>query len=155
MKAWKAIGLAALAIGLAPYRIEKNEAEKSSLYESLLFRMKVKRPGPNDVEDAPQTEIEFIPVPRLTHPEDYVDDRLSDRIEQGVEDLFGDDAEPVLTVVHQAADKVEDMVDKAKDAVEDFVDSDAVKETVEKIEDAAFDAANHAANHVKDITDGV
>lgn len=156
MKAWKAIGLAALAIGLTPYRIERNEADRTSEYESLLYRMKIKRRSHDEAANTGEaaTEIEMVLVPRLTHPDDYEDDRLSDRIEQGVEDLFGDNAEPVIHVVHQAADRVEDVVDKAKDAVEDFLDNDTVKETAEKVEDAAFDAVNHAANQVKDALDG-
>jgi len=153
MKAWKAIGLAALAIGLTPYRIERNEENRTSEYESLLYRMRIKRRTHDEAANTGEaaTEVEMVLVPRLTHPDDYEDDRLSDRIEQGVEDLFGDNAEPVIHVVHQAADVVEDVVDKAKDTVEDFLDSGAAKKAAEKVEDTVFD---NSAAPVKDAPDG-
>lgn len=154
MKAWKAIGLAALAIGLAPFRIEKDEEENTSLYESLLCLVTVKRRAKKGTEDKGSLDINLRLAPRLTCPEDFEDDKLSERIERGVEDLFGDDAEPVLNMAHEAAAKVEDAVDKAKDAVEDVVDTEAVKETAEKLGDAAFEAVNTAANKVKDALDG-
>jgi len=156
MKAWKAIGLAALAIGLTPFRIEKNEEEKTSIYESLLCLVTVKRRTKKEGEgtDSPQVDVNLRLVPRLTCPEEYEDDKLSDRIERGVEDLFGDDAEPVLNLAHEAAGKVGDVVEKAKDAVEDMVDTEAVKEAAGKLGDAAFDAVNHAANKVKGVLDG-
>jgi len=71
MKAWKALGLAALAIGLVPYHVEKDEEEKTSLYESLLLRVNVKRRTDEEIAgtDLSKTDINVSFVPLLNPPQ--------------------------------------------------------------------------------------
>ncbi len=71
MKAWKALGLAALTAGLIPYHVEKDEEKKTSLYESLLLRVNVKRRSDEEIAgtDLSKTEINVSFVPLLNPPQ--------------------------------------------------------------------------------------
>ncbi len=94
MKAWKVLGLAALAVGLTPTRLEKDEESHTFLYECLLCRVKVKRRPEEEVAgtDLAKTDIDVQLVPRITCPEDYEDDFDFD----GDDIFFPAEEEPVV-----------------------------------------------------------
>lgn len=50
-KFWKILGLGALAAGLTPYKVEKNEETGENSYQALLWRITV-GPGENETKKA-------------------------------------------------------------------------------------------------------
>lgn len=149
---WKVLGFAALAAGLTPYKVDKNEETGESSYQALLWRGSTK-PG----EDGGKREV------LVNFGEGTLTGKVLDAIEKKEEaHLFSDelsveyhsaDDEDDIEVVdltaevedaaESAAEEATDAVEKAADAAEDAVDAieDAVEDTVENTADAAEEAA--------------
>lgn len=114
---WKVLGFAALAAGLTPYKVEKNEETGENNYQALLWGGSSK-PG----ENGEKRNI------AINLGEGTLTSMLMDAIEKKSEaHLFSDElsveyhapeAEEVVEVVEKAAEAVEEVVEEAAEAVE-------------------------------------
>ena len=142
-KFWKILGLGALAAGLTPYKVEKDEETGENSYQALLWRI-TSAPGQ---EEGEKRRID------INLGEGTLTSKLLDAMEKKDEPhLFSDE----LSVEYHAGDvkeAVEDLAEKAADAAEDAVD--AAKDVAEKVADAAEEAAEKAADVVEDAVDAV
>lgn len=136
MKAfWKVLGFSALAAGLTPYKVEKNEETGESTYQALLWRGSTK-PG----EGGSKREV------LINLAEGTLTGKVMDALEKKKEaHLFSDE----LSVDYHSVDEddadVAAAVEDAAAAVEDAADTVA-----EKVADAAEDAAAEVAAAVED-----
>ena len=139
-KFWKILGLGALAVGLTPYKVEKNEETGESSYQALLWRI-TSAPG----EGESKREI------GINLGEGTLTAKLMSMTEKTEEPhLFSDELCVEYTgnteTVEEAAEKAAEMAEKAVKAVEDVAEEaakaaeEAVKDIVEKAEKAAEEA---------------
>lgn len=139
-KFWKVLGLGALAAGLTPYKVEKNEETGEKSYQALLWR----------ITSAPVGEDKKIDI-GINLGEGTLTSKLMDIVEKKEEPhLFSDE----LSVEYHAGDAkgaVEDLAEKAADAAEDV--ADAVEDVAEKVADAAEEAAEKVADAVEKAID--
>ena len=115
---WKVLGVAALAVGLTPYKVEKDEERGEKRYQALLWQATVSS-GEGE-EKKVDVNLGFkSPADKEAH---LFSDELS------VEYSSGD----LLDAVEDAAEKAAETVQEAKEAV-----CDAVETACEAVEDAA------------------
>ena len=143
-KFWKILGLGALAAGLTPYKVEKNEETGENSYQALLWRI-TSAPGSGDnkreininLGEGTLTSMLAGAAGKKEEPHLFSDE-LS--VEYTAPAATGDLAEKVEDAVETAADAAEDLAEKAADGLE---------EAAEK----AADLAEKAADAVKDAID--
>lgn len=139
-KFWKVLGLGALAAGLTPYKVEKNEETGEKSYQALLWR----------ITSSPIGEDKKIDI-GINLGEGTLTSKLMDMVEKKDEPhLFSDE----LSVEYHAGDAVEaaedlaeDLADAAEDLAEDL--ADAAEDVAEKVADAAEEAAEKTADMVE------
>lgn len=139
-KFWKVLGLGALAAGLTPYKVEKNEETGEKSYQALLWR----------ITSSPAGDDKKIDI-GINLGEGTLTSKLMDIVEKKEEPhLFSDE----LSVEYHAGSAVEaaeDLAEKAADVAEDV--ADAVEDAAEKVADAAEEAAEKAADAVEKAVD--
>ena len=150
-KFWKILGLGALAVGLTPYKVEKNEETGENSYQALLWRI---TSTPGDEETKREININLgegtltsklmsaagkTEEPHLFSDElcvEYTGGKVS--VSEAVEDAAEAAAEAVEETV-KAAEEAEEAVEEAAEAA-----VETVKETV-----AAVEAAEETAEEPK------
>ena len=148
-KFWKILGLGALAIGLTPYKVEKNEETGESSYQALLWRI-TSTPG----EGENKREI------GINLGEGTLTSKLMGAAEKAEEPhLFSDELcveyNGNTKTVEEAAEKAAEMAEKAVEEVEEAAEEaakaaeEAVKDIVEKAEKAAEEAVEAAEEAVE------
>ena len=130
-KFWKILGLGALAVGLTPYKVEKNEETGENSYQALLWRI---TSTPGDGETKREIGINL--------GEGTLTSKLMNAAGKTEEPhLFSDE----LCVEYTGgADVVEDTAKKVVETVEE-----AVEETVKEAEEAAEEIAEAVEEVVK------
>lgn len=109
---WKVLGVAALAVGLTPYKVEKDEERGEKRYQALLWQATVS-PGEGE-EKKVDVNLGFkSPADKEAH-------------------LFSDELSVAYGVCAEGAEKAAETVQEAKEAV-----CDAVETACEAVEDAA------------------
>ena len=120
---WKFLGVAALAVGLTPYKVEKDEERGESRYQALLWQANV-TPGEGDEKKRVDINLGF-----------------KSPVEKNEPHLFSDELSVAYDAcgqcVEKAADVVEEVTEKAAEAVEEAVEkasetAETVKETIEE-----------------------
>lgn len=139
-KFWKVLGLGALAAGLTPYKVEKNEETGEKSYQALLWR----------ITSSPVGEDKKIDI-GINLGEGTLTSKLMDIVEKKEEPHLFSDELSVEYHAGDAKDAVEDLAEKAVDAAEDV--ADAVEDVAEKVADAAEEAAEKAADAVEKAID--
>ena len=139
-KFWKVLGLGALAAGLTPYKVEKNEETGEKSYQALLWR----------ITSAPVGEDKKIDI-GINLGEGTLTSELMDIVEKKEEPHLFSDELSVEYHAGDAKDAVEDLAEKAADAAEDV--ADAVEDVAEKVTDAVEEAAEKAADAVEKAID--
>ena len=120
---WKVLGVAALAVGLTPYKVEKDEERGEKRYQALLWQATVS-PGEGE-EKKVDVNLGFkSPADNEAH---LFSDELS--VAYGV---CAEGAEKAADAAADAAEKAAETVQEAKEAV-----CDAVETACEAVEDAA------------------
>ena len=157
-KFWKILGLGALAVGLTPYKVEKNEQTGESSYQALLWRI---TSAPGEGEDKRSIDINLgegtltsklmSAVEKVEEPHLFSDELCveytggAEAAEEAVEEAAEAAAEAVeetVNAVEEAEKTVEEAAEAAEKAVEEAAEAaaEAVEETVETVE-AAEEAA--------------
>lgn len=149
---WKVLGFAALAAGLTPYKVDKNEETGENSYQALLWHGSIK---PGEGEGKREVLVNF--------GEGTLTGKVLDAIEKKKEaHLFSDelsvdyhsadeedaaDAGEAVTAAEDAAAEAEDAVaavtEDAAAVVEDAAAEDAAdvaEDAADAVEDAAADA---------------
>ena len=109
---WKVLGVAALAVGLTPYKVEKDEERGEKRYQALLWQATVSS-GEGE-EKKVDVNLGFkSPADKEAH-------------------LFSDELSVAYGVCAKGAEKAAETVQEAKEAV-----CDAVETACEAVEDAA------------------
>lgn len=135
-KFWKILGLGALAVGLTPYKVEKNEETGENSYQALLWRI-TSMPG----EDGEKRAI------GISLGEGTLTSKLMEAVEKKEEPhLFSDE----LSVEYAAptADGVRAAVEEVKEEA-----AEAVEEAAGKIGEAAEEAAEAAEEAAEEISE--
>lgn len=135
-KFWKVLGLGALAAGLTPYKVERNEETGESVYQALLWRVKVRRGTAEDGDDKWDIGVDV--------GEGTLTSKLR-REKAGEPHLFSDE----LSVEYAAPEDAEEAADAAREAAEAAMDAaDAAEEAAQEalaVAEAAQEAADEAA----------
>ncbi len=139
-KFWKVLGLGALAAGLTPYKVEKNEETGEKSYQALLWR----------ITSSPAGEDKKIDI-GINLGEGTLTSKLMDIVEKKEEPHLFSDELSVEYHAGDAKDAVEDLAEKAADVAEDV--ADAVEDVAEKVADAVEEAAEKAADAVEKAID--
>lgn len=139
-KFWKVLGLGALAAGLTPYKVEKNEETGENSYQALLWRI-TSAPGE---EEGEKRRIginlgEGTLTSKLMEAMEKKDEPHLFSDELSVEYHTGDAADAIEDLAEKAADVAENVADAAENAAEKA--ADIAEKAIEKAEDAAKDAA--------------
>ncbi len=117
---WKVLGVAALAVGLTPYKVEKDEERGEKRYQALLWQATVS-PGEGE--------------------EKKVDVNLGFKSPADKEEahLFSDELSVAYGVCAEGAEKAADAAEKAAETVQEAKEAvcDAVETACEAVEDAA------------------
>ena len=133
-KFWKILGLGALAAGLTPYKVEKNEETGEKSYQALLWR----------ITSAPAGEDKKIDI-GINLGEGTLTSMLMNAAEKKEEPhLFSDElsVEYTAPTAEKAADVIEEVTEKAAEAAEEAAEK--VEETVEAAASAVEDAVEEA-----------
>lgn len=141
-KFWKVLGLGALAAGLTPYKVEKNEETGEKSYQALLWR----------ITSSPASEDKKIDI-GINLGEGTLTSKLMDIMEKKDEPHLFSDELSVEYHTGAAAEAAEDLAEKAADVAEDL--ADATEDIAEKVADAAEEAAEKAADVVEKAADAV
>lgn len=121
---WKVLGVAALAVGLTPYKVEKDEERGEKRYQALLWQATVS-PGEGE-EKKVDVNLGF------KSPADKEEAHLfSDELSVAY-DVCAEGVEKAADAAADAAEKAAETVQEAKEAV-----CDAVETACEAVEDAA------------------
>ena len=132
-KFWKILGLGALAVGLTPYKVEKNEETGESSYQALLWRI---TSAPGEGENKREIGINL--------GEGTLTAKLMNMTEKAEEShLFSDE----LCVEYTGGiDTAEESAEKAVEAVEKTVEEtiEATEEVAEEIAETVEEAAQEA-----------
>lgn len=126
-KFWKILGLGALAAGLTPYKVEKNEETGEKSYQALLWR----------ITSTPAGEDKKIDI-GINLGEGTLTSMLMNAAEKKEEPhLFSDElsVEYTAPTAEKAADVIEEVKEQAAEAVEEAAEK--VEETVEAAAEAA------------------
>lgn len=117
---WKVLGVAALAVGLTPYKVEKDEERGEKRYQALLWQATVS-PGEGE--------------------EKKVDVNLGFKSPADKEEahLFSDELSVAYDVCAEGVEKAADAAEKAAETVQEVKEAvcDAVETACEAVEDAA------------------
>lgn len=139
-KFWKVLGLGALAAGLTPYKVEKNEETGENSYQALLWRI---TSAPSE-EEGEKRRIDInlgegTLTSKLMEAMEKKDEPHLFSDELSVEYHTGDAADALEDLAEKAADVAEDVAEKAANAAEEAAEKagDLMKKAVEKAEDAA------------------
>lgn len=135
-KFWKILGLGALAVGLTPYKVEKNEESGESSYQALLWRI-TSAPGDGESKRAIDINLgEGTLTSKLMSAVEKVEEPHLFSDELCVEYTGGVDA--VKETVEAAEEAAEETAEAAEEAVKETIE--AVEETEEAVEEAAVAA---------------
>ena len=136
---WKVLGVAALAVGLTPYKVEKDEETGENKYQALLWQAKREKKGGENEKGELNITLGFY------SPFQQEEAHLFS------EDLSVEYAVPKVQETAEAVlDTVKETAEKAADAVEDAVENAAgtaeaaAGELKEKAEAAAEAVENKA-----------
>ena len=139
-KFWKILGLGALAVGLTPYKVEKNEETGESSYQALLWRIS-STPGEGEnkraidinLGEGTLTSKLLSAVEKAEEPHLFSDELCVEYNggEAGVAEAVEEAAEAAAEAVEETAEAVEEAVEEAAEAA-----AEAVEETVEAVEEA-------------------
>lgn len=124
---WKVLGAAALAIGLTPYKVEKNEETGENSYQALLWQM-TSKPGEGEEKRKIDVELGFKAPDKEVH--------LFSNGLRVAYDACAEGAEQAAEVVEEAVEAAEEKVEEVQEAV-----ADAAEEVKDAVEKAAEDAA--------------
>ncbi len=124
---WKVLGVAALAVGLTPYKVEKDEERGEKRYQALLWQATVS-PGEGE-EKKVDVNLGF------KSPADKEAHLFSDELSVA----YGVCAEGAEKAADAAADAAEKAAEKAAETVQEAKEAvcDAVETACEAVEDAA------------------
>ncbi len=141
-KFWKVLGLGALAAGLTPYKVEKNEETGENSYQALLWR----------ITSAPSQEEGEKRRIDINLGEGTLTSKLMNAMDKKEEPhLFSDE----LSVEYHPADTVEaveEMAEKAAGAAEDAAEkvADGLEEAAEKAAEVVEKAADAAEKAIEE-----
>lgn len=136
-KFWKILGLGALAVGLTPYKVEKNEETGESSYQALLWR------GTSKVDEAGERQI------GVNLGEGALTSKIMEAVGKKNEPhLFSDELS-----VEYAAPAAEEIKETAAEVVEEAVE--AAEEAVKAAEEAVVEAAEKAAEAAEEIAEEI
>lgn len=139
MKAfWKVLGFAALAAGLTPYKVDKDEETGESSYQALLWRITANR---SDGEKKWDIGVNL--------GEGTLTSKLMQAAEKKEEAHLFSDELSVEYKTPDAEDIVAEVTEKVAEAAESAVES--VKETVEETAEKAAEAVEAAEEAVEEI----
>lgn len=137
-KFWKILGLGALAVGLTPYKVEKNEETGESSYQALLWRATSK------VDEAGEKQI------GVNLGEGALTSKIMEAVGKKNEPhLFSDE----LSVEYAAPEAVEEITEKAAEVVEEAVE--AAEDAAETVKETAAGAVEEAAEAAEDAAETV
>jgi len=144
MKFWKILGFAALAAGLTPYKVEKNEETGENNYQALLWKGTTRTDS-----DGKHIDINLNEGSLTTKVKSAVEKQKETHLftdELSVEYSAGDVADKVAEAAGDAAAEVEKIAEQVADAAEDKVEelSDKAEEIVDKVENAVEDTTENA-----------
>ncbi len=139
-KFWKILGLGALAVGLTPYKVEKNEETGERSYQALLWRL---TSAPGEDEDKRSIDVtlglpaELMDAVKKTEEPHLFSDELCVEYNGG-ENSVSEAVEEAAEAAEEAAEETVEAVEEAGEAVEEAAEAaeEAVKETVEAVEEA-------------------
>lgn len=121
---WKVLGVAALAAGLTPYKVEKNEETGENSYQALLWR----------ITSAPSQEEGKGRKFGINLGEGTLTARLMEKMEKGDEPhLFSDE----ISIEYNAAKIDENEVEKIVEAAEAAEATECAAEKTVKMAEAA------------------
>ena len=134
-KFWKILGLGALAVGLTPYKVEKNEETGEKSYQALLWRITSAPAGEDKKIDIGINLGEGTLTSKLMNAMDKKEEPHLFSDELSVEYHPADAVEAVEEMAEKAAGAAEDAAEKVADGLEEAAEKAA--EVVEKAADAA------------------
>lgn len=133
-KFWKILGLGALAVGLTPYKVEKNEETGESSYQALLWRI-TSTPGEGEKKwdiginlgEGTLTSKLMGGVEKAEEPHLFSDEICVEYTGAGAAEAVEEAAETVEEAAEEAAGAVE-AVEEAVEAVVETVEAEEPKE---------------------------
>ncbi|MDE7220327.1 MAG: hypothetical protein K2O45_12015 [Oscillospiraceae bacterium] len=126
-KFWKILGLGALAVGLTPYKVEKNEETGESSYQALLWRI-TSAPGQNgDKREIGINLGEGTLTSKLMGAAGNAEEPHLFSDELCVE-YAGADVESAAEAEEEAEEKAEETAEAAEEAVEAAVQETEAEE---------------------------
>lgn len=157
-KFWKFLGLGALAVGLTPYKVEKNEETGESSYQALLWRI-TSTPGEGENKRAIginlgegtltsklMSAVEKVEEPHLFSDELCVEytggtnaaEEAAEETVETVEEAVEETVKAAEEVAEETAEVAEEVAEETVEAVEEVVEetAEAVEEVVEPEEPA-------------------
>ena len=135
-KFWKILGLSALAVGLTPYKVEKNEETGENSYQALLWRI---TSTPGDEETKREIGINLgegtltstlMNAAGKTEEPHLFSDELCVEYTGGI-NTVEETAEKVVETVEKTVEETVEAAEETAEAVEE-----AAKEAVEAVEEA-------------------
>ena len=139
-KFWKILGLGALAVGLTPFKVEKNEETGGNSYQALLWRI-TSTPGDGETKREIGINLgegtltsKLMTAAGKTEEPHLFSDELCVEYTRGI------------NTVEETAEKVVETVEKA---VEETVE--AAEETAEEAAEAVEEAAKEAVEAVEEV----
>lgn len=140
-KFWKVLSLGALAAGLTPYKVEKNEETGEKSYQALLWR----------ITSTPAGEDKKIDI-GINLGEGTLTSKLMEAMAKKEEaHLFSDE----LCVEYAGSESAKDAAEEAAEAVEEAAEkvTETVTEAVEEAAEAAEEAVEAVEDTVEEITE--
>ena len=155
-KFWKILGLSALAVGLTPYKVEKNEETGENSYQALLWRI-TSTPGDEETKreiginlgEGTLTSKLMNAAGKTEEPHLFSDELCVEYtggeagVSEAAEEAAEAAAEAAEEAVEAAAEAAEEAVEAAAEAAEEA--AEAAVEATEEAAEAAAEAAEEAA----------
>ena len=136
---WKVLGIAALAVGLTPYKVEKDEETGENRYQALLWQAtRVKKEMGEDKGEINIT-LGFNSPFQQEEEAHLFSDELSVEYSSGdLLDAVEDAAEKAADVAEDVADAAGDVAEKAADGLEDAAEKagELAEKAAEAVEEA-------------------
>ncbi|MBD5162856.1 MAG: hypothetical protein HDT14_12765 [Oscillibacter sp.] len=137
-KFWKILGLGALAVGLTPYKVEKNEETGENSYQALLWRATSK------VDEAGEKQI------GVNLGEGALTSKIMGAVGKKHEPhLFSDE----LSVEYNAPAATEEVTEKAAEVVEEA--AEAAENAAETVEEAVVETAEETVEAVEEAVEKI
>lgn len=143
---WKVLGVAALAVGLTPYKVEKDEETGENKYQALLWQAKrEKKDGENEKGELNITLGFYSPFQQQEEAHLFSEDLSVEYAVPKAQEAAETVLDTVKETAEKAADAVEDAVENVAGAVEDAAGE--LKEKAEAAAEAASEAVEEAAEN--------